>query len=380
MPTMPDSIEHAAHASIGASIEGAPCGLLTVAADGLIVAANETFLAWTAYDRGELVCTRRFHELLTTPCRIFYETHCAPLLHLQGFVQEIAIDLVRADKRTLPAFMNAVETRGPGGAIELFRFAVFAATERRAYERELLLARRTSEQAARARADFIAMFAHEIRNPLTAVSMEVELLERYSAASEDQDPIGRMRVSLDRILGLLDNMLDMSRLEDGKLGLDETEFELAKVVQTVVHTLHPLAQFKRLPVRIGVDPALPKRLCGDPMKLGQALTNLVANAIKFTESGLITIGADRVSQSNDQVNVRFWVQDTGIGIASDHQSLIFDKYTQADPTIARRFGGTGLGLAITSKLVELQRGRLSVSSEPGRGSLFSFEIPFRRAS
>ena len=364
----------------GEFIDGAPCGLLTVAADGTILAANDTFLSWTGYERDELICSRRFDELLTVPCRMYYATHCVPLLRLQGFLHEVALDVVCRDQHLLPSFVNGVEKQGVDGAVVLVRFAVFAAVERRAYERELLLARRNSEQAAKAKADFLAMFAHEIRNPLAAVSMELELLERQHGDERARDtPLGRMRASLDRVLGLLNNMLDISKLEAGKLGLDETEFELATLVQAVVHTLRPLAQSKRLPMQIGVDPALPKRLCGDPVKLGQALTNLVGNAIKFTENGAITIGADRVSQSPELVNVRFWVQDTGIGIASDRQALIFEEYTQADPSIARRFGGTGLGLAITTKLVELQRGHLSVSSEPGRGSRFSFEIPLKPA-
>jgi signal transduction histidine kinase len=361
-------------------IDGAPCGLLTVAADGSILMVNAVFAAWTGYRREELVGLRRFDELLTVAGRMYYETHLSPLLRLQGFVHEIALDIVCQDDHLLPIFVNAVEKPAANGTVELVRVAVFAAVERRAYERELLLARRNSEQAAKAKADFLAMFAHEIRNPLAAVLMEIELLLRHATASTDEEAIARMRTSIARVLGLLSNMLDISKLEAGRLGLDETEFELANVVQAVVHTLRPLAQLKHLPMQVGVDPALPKRVCGDPVKLGQALINLVGNAIKFTDSGLITIGAERVSQSSDLVNVRFWVQDTGIGIASDRQSLIFDEYTQADPSIARRYGGTGLGLAITTKLVELQRGHLSVHSEPGRGSVFSFEIPLRKAS
>jgi signal transduction histidine kinase len=366
-------------ASPGDAMHGAACGLLTASADDSIVRVNETFLAWTHYARDELVGARRFDELLTRPCRIYYETHFRPLLGLRGFVYEIAVDFVQRDGRLLPAFVNAVQKRGADGAVERTEISVFAAVERRAYERELLLALRASERAARAKTEFLAMFAHEIRNPLSAVLMELELLRRRCKPAADDSGTTRMRLSLDRVLGLLNNMLDISKLEAGHSGLDETEFDLANVVDGVVRTLRPLAQFKQLPMRAGVDPTLPKRLCGDPVKLGQALTNLVGNAIKFTDRGAITIGAEGVSQSPELVNVRFWVQDTGMGIAHDRQARIFDEYTQADESIERRFGGTGLGLAITTKLVELQRGRLTVSSEPGRGSVFSFEIPLKRA-
>lgn len=365
--------------TLEAFFDGAPCGLLMTAPNGVILAANQIFLNWTGHTRADLVGRRRFDELLTAPSRIYHETHYAPLLHLQGFVNEIAFDLQRADRRALPVFVNAVESRCSDGKLELTRLAVFAASNRRAYERELLLARRNSEQAVKAKADFLAMFAHEIRNPLAAVLMDMDLMQRHPPPGA-AGRVDRMQASLYRVLSLLNNMLDISKLEAGKMSVDDTEFELRNVVQTVVHTLRPLAANKSLPVQLAFDVDLPDRLRGDPMKLGQALTNLVGNAIKFTDRGSITLGARQVAESTSSVNVHFWIEDTGIGIAPERQALIFDEYQQADPSIARQFGGTGLGLAITAKLVELQGGRLSLRSEPGRGSVFSFEIPLRRAA
>lgn len=361
-------------------LEGAPCGLLSTADDGTILHVNDTFLAWTGYTRDALVGARRLDQLFTIPCRIYYETHYAPLLRLQGFVHEVAVDIVRDDGKILPAFVNTVEQRAPDGTAPLARVAVFAATDRRKYERELLLARRHSEDAVKAKADFLAMFAHEIRNPLNAVALQVQLLERRGLPPEHDTSIARLRASLDKVLGLLNNMLDISKIDAGKVNLQESEFELANVVRAVVHTMGPLAERKELPIEIRIDPALPERLCGDPVKLDQALTNLVGNAIKFTESGAVTIGASRVgSVGSGRVTVRFWVGDTGIGIPADRQTLIFDAYEQADASVERRFGGTGLGLAITRKLVELQGGRLSVTSELGRGSIFEFELRLKAA-
>ncbi len=171
-------------------------------------------------------------------------------------------------------------------------------------------------------------------------------------------------------------MLDISKLEAGKGALQQTEFEIGDVVQAVVHSLQPLADQKNLEVAVRVDPELPKRVIGDPVKLDQALTNLVGNAIKFTKHGSVTIAAKGTSTGADSVNVHFWVRDTGIGIPFERHAQIFEDYEQADATISQRFGGTWLGLAITRKLVMLQGGQLRVSSAEGRGATFSFDLQF----
>lgn len=359
--------------------ELAPCGLLSTTPDGTISAANDTFAKWTGYERSELIGARRLHELFTKAGQIYYHTHCEPLLRLRGFVHEIAVDIVRRDGGVLPVFVNAAEKRAPDGSATLVRVAVFAATVRRKYERELLLERRSAEDAVKAKADFLAMFAHEIRNPLSAVVLHVDLLEDSGVEPGDESIIAQLRASLNRVIGLLNGMLEISRLDAGKVSLHETDLELVNVVQAVVHTMAPLAERKGLRVEVRIDPELPGRLRGDPVKLDQVLTNLVGNAMKFTERGVITIGAQRVGGSANSVSVRFWVQDTGIGIAADRQPSIFDAYEQADASVGRRFGGTGLGLSIARKLVELQGGQLSVKSESGRGSTFEFELCFEIA-
>jgi PAS domain S-box-containing protein len=355
--------------------DAAPCGLLSAASNGTLLAVNDTFLTWTGYDRDTLVGSRHFDELLTLPSRMYFETHYWPLLNIQGFVHEVALDLRRSNGSVLPALVSASGERQEDGSIGRLRYAVLAAEDRRAYERELLLERRNSEQAVKAKADFLAMFAHEIRNPLCAVVLEAELLERDADARGDPS-VRQLRESLDRVLGLLNNMLDISKLEAGKVSLQKTEFEIGDVVRAVVHSLHPLAQARQLPLTMRVDSKLHRRVLGDPFKLDQALTNLVGNAIKFTEAGSVTVGADTIALRDDCVRVRFGVADTGIGIAPARQTKIFEEYEQADATIGHRFGGTGLGLAIARKLVELQGGHLELVSEPGRGSTFSFDLTF----
>jgi PAS domain S-box-containing protein len=361
-----------------AFFDAAPCGLLSSAGNGTVLAVNDTFLSWTGYERCALIGTRHFDELLTLPSRMYFETHYRPLLLIQGHVNEVALDLRRRDGTVLPTLVSAIVERSPEGAVTLQRYAVIAAEDRRSYERELLLERRNSEQAVKAKADFLAMFAHEIRNPLCAVVLEAEMLERAAAIRGDAS-VAHLRESLDRVLKLLTNMLDISKLDAGKVTLQKTEFEIGDVVKAVVHSLHPLAQARRLPLEMHIDHKLQRRVIGDPVKLDQALTNLVGNAIKFTEAGSVSVGAERIPQLGEAVRVRFGVADTGIGIAPARQAHIFDAYEQADASIAHRFGGTGLGLAITRKLVELQGGHLDLVSEPGRGSTFSFDLTFESA-
>ncbi len=319
---------------------------------------------------------RRLDELLTVPCRLYHETHYSPLLQIQGIVREVALDFVRRDGSVLPAFVHTAAKRRNDGTIEFMRVAIFDASDRRKYENELLLERRISEQAVKAKADFLAMFAHEIRNPLHAMALQTELLELSNLSADDADTVHQLRESLGRVLRLLNSMLDISKLEAGKITLQQTEFEIGDVVQAVVHSLRPLAEKRNLSVEIGVDPGLPKRVIGDPVKLDQALTNLVGNAIKFTEHGSVTIAAKRTTERSDSVNVRFWVKDTGMGIPLERQAKIFEDYEQADASIGQRFGGTGLGLAITRKLIHLQGGQLQVSSAEGQGATFSFELGF----
>jgi signal transduction histidine kinase len=358
---------------------GAPCGLLSCASDGTIMAVNDTFLSWTGYERQALVGLRHFDELLTVPCRIYHETHISPLLHIQGSVSEMALDIRSKDCSIIASLVNTAAERRPDGSIARISHAVFSAGDRRAYERELLIERRNCEQAVKAKADFLAMFAHEIRNPLGAVLLEAELLERCGARAHDDPVVIQLRESLDRVLNLLNNMLDISRHEAGKSTLQKAEFEIRDVVQAVVHSLRPLAVARHLALSVRIGDSLPRRVIGDPIKLDQALTNLVTNAIKFTEAGSVMIGAELSAQFGESVRVRFRVEDTGIGISAERHARIFDAYEQADASIRGRCGGAGLGLAITRKLIELQGGKLEVVSEPGRGSIFSFELTFDAA-
>jgi len=354
--------------------ENAPCGYLSALPDGLIVKVNQTFLTWTGYPREDLVGRKRFQDLLTPGGRIFHETHYAPLLRMQGAVREIAVEVVCADGRRLPALINSVLKKDEAGAPLLSRTTVFNATDRKEYERELLRERQRAEQATRDKADLLSMLSHEIRTPLTAL-MGVSHLLRSTELSEQQQKLVRiLRSSSQDLLNLINGILDFSKIEAGKVALEERPVDLRQLIHGIVDNFRVIAEAKGVALEVRIDERVPGSVLGDPIKLGQVLTNLLSNAIKFTSKGSVTVTLLVRELVPEALLIDFQVADTGIGIASDRLPHIFDEFTQANYDIGLQYGGTGLGLSISKKLVELHGSRIAVESELGRGTRFSFGL------
>ena len=219
------------------------------------------------------------------------------------------------------------------------------------------------------------MIGHDVRNPLAAVLAGVRLLERTSPTPEQRRYLDILRATAENLLVLTGNLLDLGRIEAGALPLDERPFDPRGLVRGVVAGLAARAEEKGLAVRVEVGERVPRRLVGDAGKIGQVLANLVGNAVKFTQAGSVEVAVRAVEPlPPDAAVVEFLVRDTGIGIAREHLTRVFEAYAQAEPGIGARYGGTGLGLAISRRLVELHGGELRVDSEPGRGSTFSFRL------
>jgi PAS domain S-box-containing protein len=348
--------------------ERAPCGFLSTTPDGQIVRVNQTLLSWLGMQREEVVGCKRFLELLSVAGRIFHETHIAPMLHMQGSVRELALELVSSDGRRIPVLVSAEVHPSE------VHFSIFDATERRRYERELLAARRRAEHVARAKADFLAMVSHEIRTPLNAIVSVAHLLERTSTTDTQHKYVRILRSSSSSLLALVNDILDFSKIEAGKMTLDERSFSLRELVEQTVLGQQSRANERHDVLRAELDPRLPPFLLGDPVKIGQILANLVGNAVKFTSGGQIVVAASVLDLTGADARVGVAVRDTGVGIPADQLATIFEEFEQAGPETASRFGGTGLGLAISRRLVELHGGRLEVQSEVGVGSTFSFEL------
>ena len=357
--------------------EHAPCGYLSALPGGMIVKVNQTFLTWTGYRREDLVGRKRFQDLLTAGGRIFHETHYAPLLRMQGAVREIEVEIVCADGRRLPALINSALTKDAAGEPLLVRTTVFNATDRKEYERELLRERQRAEQESKAKADLISMISHEIRTPLNAIMGVGHLLGTTELSAKQQKYVRILHSSSESLLSLINDILDFSKIEAGKVSLEERSLDLRQIVQEIVDNLQVKAEEKGVVLAVHVDERVPGSVLGDPIKIGQVLTNLLGNAIKFTAKGSVTVTLQVAERIANAVAIDFQVADTGIGIAPDRLPRIFDEFTQANYDIGLKYGGTGLGLSISKKLVELHGSHIAVESELGRGTTFSFTLRLR---
>lgn len=234
--------------------------------------------------------------------------------------------------------------------------------------------KRKAEQSARIKADFLANMSHEIRTPLNGILGLSDLLMESSLTPEQRHQLQSLRESADSLLALVNDILDFSRIEAGKVQLETVAFSVRSLIHSLQDLYGPLADKKGIRLTTTVDPVMPDLVKGDMHRLRQVVTNLLGNAIKFTEEGEVALEVKWVEAHSDRVHFRIAVRDTGIGISSEHQSKIFDAFTQADTSITRRFSGSGLGLSISAQLTLLMGGNLTVESQPGRGSTFVVDL------
>ncbi len=355
----------------------AACGLLLTSPDGTIRRANATFCSWVGFAPGELVDVRRVQDMLTIGGRVFYQTHLAPLMQMQGSVSEVKLDILHRDGRSIPVLANVIRRRHGDQVYD--EMAVMVATDRQKYEHELLLARRAAESANerlaqddRRKDEFLATLAHELRGPLAPMSNVLGVLRHKDIA----DPqIRWSHEVLDRQLAqmtrLVEDLLEVARITEGKLRLRLAPVMLSDAIERAIEAAMPLvrAAHQELTVSLGEEPLW---LSADVARVTQAILNLLVNASKFTPAG----GSIRVGATRDGRFASCAIRDSGIGIDERHLATVFDMFSQAEPALERTTGGLGIGLALVRGLVELHGGSVTAfSAGPGAGSEFVVRMP-----
>ncbi|MCA3179634.1 MAG: PAS domain S-box protein [Burkholderiaceae bacterium] len=305
----------------------------------------------------------RDRELLARPSRQSYE---------------MEMPLPDGTPRTL--YYSKASMTDAGGAVTGMIGVIFDTTERKVLERRLEDAKDAAEGANRAKSQFLANMSHEIRTPMNGIIGMTDLVLDTRLSAVQRDYVETVRQSADALMEIINDLLDLSKIEAGRLELESIDFELRELLDHLAKPIALSAQRKGLALRLELGAALPRIARGDPVRLRQVLVNLLGNAVKFTERGAVTLAVDSRDAGPSLLGEprALWldceVRDTGLGIPADKLDLIFDAFAQADSSTTRRFGGTGLGLAITRRIVEAMGGEIGVASMPGEGSRFRFSI------
>ena len=342
---------------------------------GNFLSINPSGVEMMGYTFGE-VLIRSLYDIVVPQYRDDIDTYLQAITHngsLKGLMQILDKE---GEKRTW--MYNNVLSEFADGRKYVIGNAVDL-TSRIRMETELLKAKENAEQNARAKDIFLANMSHEIRTPMNAIMGFANLLSYTTLTEEQKEYAQNICTASENLLGIINDILDLSKIESGHLTIEEIPFSLNDLIKNVKAVQQQKASEKGLRLDVVMDDRVPDYMLGDPTRLNQILLNLVSNALKFTEQGSVRILIEPQEESETEHKIRFSVSDTGIGIPEDKLATIFERFTQADTDTTRKYGGTGLGLSISKLLTELQNGTLSVESCLNEGSTFTLTLPFRKA-
>jgi PAS domain S-box-containing protein len=346
--------------------------LMTTDPSGIITDVNKQMEALTGCTRDELIGAP-FKSYFTDPERAEAAIN---LVLREKKVTDYELTARALDGKKTVVSYNATTFYDRGRTLQGVFAAARDVTERKRVEAELQQAKSAAESASRTKSDFLASMSHEIRTPMNAIMGIADLLAKTHLSPEQDKYVQIFRRAGDNLLNLINDILDLSKVEASQLELEQTGFSLSDLLEKVMEMVAVRANEKGLTLLCEIAPGTPTDLVGDPTRLCQVLLNLVGNAIKFTESGTVSLRVTSDENPSVPTALRFTVADTGIGIPGEKLDRVFERFTQADSSTTRRFGGSGLGLTISKRLVELMGGNIGAESEPGKGSVFSFSVPF----
>jgi PAS domain S-box-containing protein len=346
--------------------------LMTTDPHGIITDVNKQMEALTGCTRDELIGAP-FKDCFTDPARA--EAGIKRVLAEKSVTDYELTAQARDGKKTVVSY-NATTFYDRNRKLQGVFAAARDVTERKRFELELQLATAAAESASRTKSDFLASMSHEIRTPMNAIMGIADLLAKTELTPEQDRFVQIFRRSGDNLLNLINDILDLSKVEASQLDLERTGFSLSDHLEKVIEMVAPRAQEKGLSLACEIAPSVSNELVGDPTRLRQVVMNLLGNAIKFTQVGSVILTVEPQQDDAVPTALRFTVTDTGIGIPADKLPHIFERFTQADSSTTRRFGGSGLGLTISKRLVELMGGRIWVTSQVDKGSTFAFCVPF----
>ncbi|MGI9304135.1 MAG: PAS domain S-box protein [Gammaproteobacteria bacterium] len=357
-----------------ALLESAPDAMVIVDKHGSIVLANTRTRDLFGYEPEELA-NKKVEVLMPERFRARhrghrYRFHAEPMARAMGVGMEL---FGRArDGREFPIEISLSPIETEQGT--LVAGAIRDISTHMAAQQELRQARDDAEQAARAKAAFLATMSHEIRTPMNGVVGMIDLLGQTPMNEEQGQMLTTIKESAFSLLNIIDDILDFSKIEAGKLNMEYIPISIKDLAEGVAETLTPSADKQGLDLVCFVDPEIPRRVMGEQVRLRQILFNLVGNAIKFTAKGVVVIRADRIGAAGNRIIVRYQVIDEGVGIPADKLGSLFKPFSQAESSTTRRFGGTGLGLTICKSLTDMMEGEITVESELGAGSTFTVTL------
>jgi PAS domain S-box-containing protein len=352
--------------------DNAPVGYFEYDTEGRITNVNQTHLEMLGYTAEEIIGQSVWK--FTVEGETVIEQVMAKLSGALPLGKELYRTYRRKDGTTIPVLIKDRLILDTENRISGIRSTIQDITERKRAEEELQKAKEAAEAATRAKSDFLANMSHEIRTPMNAIIGLSHLALKTDLTAKQRDYMNKIQASGHNLLGLINDILDLSKIEAGKLEIETTNFSLDQVLNNVADVVSQKAEEKGLEIYFRTAPDVPRELVGDPLRLGQVLLNLVGNAVKFTETGEVVVSTEFVVQEAERIRLRFWVRDTGIGMSKEQQARLFQPFTQADGSTTRKYGGTGLGLAISKQLVERMGGEIEVESTPGVGCAFSFTV------